>query len=107
MIGLSDNVTLQLTEVVQQCKFFSLALNESTDISDISQLLIFIRTNDENFVVCEELLKTVPLHGTTKGLDIYNSLASIVDAYGGFEKCASVATDGARAMTGRRNGLVV
>ncbi|XP_076804676.1 general transcription factor II-I repeat domain-containing protein 2-like [Clavelina lepadiformis] len=47
-----------------------------------------------------------PLRGTTKGIDIYNSLASVVDAYGGFEKCACVVTDGARAMTGRKRGLV-
>ena len=33
---LSDNIILQLKEAVQQCNYFSLALYESTDISDIS-----------------------------------------------------------------------
>ncbi|XP_076817402.1 general transcription factor II-I repeat domain-containing protein 2-like [Clavelina lepadiformis] len=103
---LSENVTVQLKDVVQQCKYFSLALDESTDISNVSQLLVFIRTIDKNFTVFEELLKISPLRGTTKGIDIYNSLASVVDAYGGFEKCACVVTDGARAMTGRKRGLV-
>jgi len=103
---LGYNMTLQLKEVVQQCRYFSLAFDESTDISDISQLLVFIHTVVENFTVCKELLKASPLHGSRKGIDIYNRLMTIIDAYGGFEKCACVVTDGARAMTGRRNGLV-
>ena len=31
---------------------------------------------------------------------------SVVNAYGGFEKCSSVVTDGAPAMVGRKTGLV-
>ena len=53
---LSDNVKLPLQTNVKNCKYFSLALDESTDVSDISQLLVCIRTVDENFIVCEELL---------------------------------------------------
>ena len=81
-------------------------MDESTDVCKVSQLLIFIRTIDEKFTINEELLQTIPLHGTTKGSDIYNSLVSVVNAYGGFEKCSSVVTDGAPAMVGRKTGLV-
>ena len=35
--------------------YFSLAVDESIDISDISQLLIFIRAVDENFTVCKSI----------------------------------------------------
>ena len=68
-----------------QVAYFSQALDESTDISDISQLLIFIWTVNENFSVCAELLKVSLLHGTTKGIDIRverNSFVAIADAYG-------------------------
>ena len=102
---LSDNVKLQLQTNVKNCKYFSLALDESTDISDIRQLLICIRTVDENFIVCEELLKTCPRYRYAKGIDIFNSLVSVVESYGGFEKCEYVVTDGARAMTGQGIGL--
>ena len=37
---LNDNVILQYEGVVQQCKYFFLALKESTDISDISKLQV-------------------------------------------------------------------
>ena len=50
--------------------------------------------------------KVSPLHGTTKVIDIYNNLVAIVDAYGGFEKCACIGIDGTRVTTGRRNRLV-
>ena len=102
---LSDNVKLQLQTKDKNCKYFSLALDESADVSDISQLLVCIRTVDENFIVCEELLKTCPLYGSAKGIDIFNILVSVVEPYGGFEKCECVVTDGARAMTGQGVGL--
>ena len=97
---LSEPVSTKTKDVVQQCKYYSLALDESTDVCEVSQLLIFILTIDEEFTINEELFQTIPLHGTTKGSDIYNSLVSVVIAYGGFEKCSSVATDGAPAMVG-------
>ena len=64
--GLSDNVKLQLQTNVKNCKYFSLALDESTDVNDISQLLVCIRTVDENFIVCEELLRQPHFTGLQK-----------------------------------------
>ena len=52
---------LQLKKVVQQHNYFALALDESTDFSNISQLSIFICTAGENFTVCKELLKVLGL----------------------------------------------
>ena len=102
---LSNNLKLQLRTNVKNCKYFSLALDESTDVSDISQLLVGIRTVDENFIVCEELLKTCPLYGSAKGIDIFTGLVSVVESYGGFEKCECVVTDCARTMVGQGIGL--
>ena len=98
-------MTLQLQDNVKNCKYFSLALDESTDVSDISQLLVCIRTVDESFTVCEEQLKTCPLYGSAKGIDIFNSVVPVVESYGDFEKCQCVVTDGARAMTGQGIGF--
>ena len=87
-------------------QIFYLALDESVVVCDVNQLLIFIRTIDKNFVIHEELFQAVQLQGTAKGLDIYSSLVSVSSAYGGFEECSSVVTDGTLAMIGRNNGLV-
>ena len=106
VMEISEHVSEKVKGIVQHCKYYSLALDESTDVCDVNKLLIFIRTIDENFTIHEELLQAVPLHGTAKGSDIYNSLVSVANAYGGFEKCSSVVTDGAPAMVGRKTGLV-
>ena len=53
---LSDNVTLQLKKVVQQCKYFFLVVDKRTDISDISQFLVFVHTVGSNLTVGKELI---------------------------------------------------
>ena len=103
---LNNHASSKVKVIVQQCKYFSLALNKSVDVCDANQLLIFIRTIDKNFTILEELLQAVPLHGAAKDSDIYSSLVSAASAYGGFEKCSSVVTDGAPSIVGRNNGPV-
>uniref|UniRef100_A0A3Q2PF54 HAT C-terminal dimerisation domain-containing protein n=1 Tax=Fundulus heteroclitus TaxID=8078 RepID=A0A3Q2PF54_FUNHE len=87
------------------CKYFSLALDESTDVTDVSQLLVFARTIVNAFDVHQELLKLASLHDTTKGSDIFSGVTSAVGEYGGFEKLSAVVTDGAPAMQGRHRGF--
>ena len=80
--------------------YFSLALDESTGISDTSELLIFIRTGDVNFTVQEELVKVCSLNEDTTGSNNYAALKSVIHDYGGYKKCSCIVTDGAKAMTG-------
>lgn len=95
----------KLADIVKNCIYFSIALDESTDISHTSQMLIFVRTVDVDFNVSEELLKLASLHSTTKGVDIYEELKNVVCMYGGFEKCTAIVTDGAKSMVGKNIGL--
>lgn len=103
---LNEHVSVKLKNIMKDCKYYSLAIDESTDISDTSQLLIFTRTVDKDFEVHEELVKMKSLSGGTRGADIYAALESVISEYGGFEKCSCIVTDGARAMTGSHVGLV-
>lgn len=57
IFDIHNHVDGKLKQVMHDCKYFSLALDESTDVMDISQLLIFTRTIDSSFVVHKELLK--------------------------------------------------
>ena len=102
---LSD-MTLQFKEVIWRCKYFSLALDENSTISDISQLFIFIRTAYGSLRrITKNCLRRITKNiYTSWGYKRYwhiSSLVTTVDAYGGFERCA----DGARAITRQRNGL--
>ncbi|KAK7134501.1 hypothetical protein R3I93_017809 [Phoxinus phoxinus] len=106
IFDIHNHVDGKLKQVMHDCKYFSLALDESTDVMDVSQLLIFTRTIDSSFVVHEELLKLVSLHNTTKGTDIFNAVNSAVNEYcGGFDKLSAAVTDGAPAMQGKHNGF--
>lgn len=105
IFDIHDHVEGKLKHVMQDCKYFSLALEESTDVMDVSQLLIFTRTVDSSFEVHEELLKMVSLHDTTKGTDISNAVNNVANVYGGLDKLSAVVTDGAPAMQERRTGF--
>lgn len=96
----------QLRMLVEKSTYISICLDESTDITDISQLLIFVRIIDSNFYVTEEMLNLVPLRGNARGIDIYEAVHNVLTAIGGLDKLCSICTDGAPAMIGRKEGFV-
>lgn len=103
---MGDQIQQKLSCEIEKCCYFSLCIDESTDQSDVSQLLIFIRTAKEDFEIKEELLTMCSLHSTTKGRDIFEAVMKAVNSVGGFEKCSVLATDGAKAMVGPKIGLI-
>ena len=68
------NIQEQLLTSSGSFQWFSIALDESTDIQDTAQLLIYIRGIDENFEVTEELLFMESLKDTVTGKDLSNSV---------------------------------
>jgi len=44
------------------------------------------------------MLNLVPLHGSTKGIDIFEAINKTIIDYGGFQKCLCILTDGAKTM---------
>ncbi|GFY45204.1 proteinral transcription factor ii-i repeat domain-containing protein 2a [Trichonephila inaurata madagascariensis] len=54
------------------------ALDESTDVSDAAQVLIFIRGVDKSYEVYEELLDIDSIHGTTTGADIFKGVENAI-----------------------------
>ena len=104
---IADDLTAQLAGKTESFSNYSIALDESTDISDTAQLLIFVRGVDVNFNVTEELLGLSSLKGQTTGKDIFDKLKETVAASGlSWNKLCSVTTDGAPNMTGSKMGLV-
>jgi hypothetical protein len=68
---IAENISSQLSYKNGHLEWFSLALDESTDVSDTAQELIFIRGVDKSYEVYEELLDIDSIHGTTTGEDIF------------------------------------
>ena len=101
---LSQDVFRQLEDLVHSCTFFSLALDESTDICDVAQLNIFIRGIDDNFNF-EELASLELLHGKTRGSGIFGKVKSCLENLKlDYSKLISVCTDEAPSMIDKVNG---
>ncbi|XP_060129870.1 general transcription factor II-I repeat domain-containing protein 2-like [Zootoca vivipara] len=91
----------------EKLRYFSLALDESTDIRDSAQLLIFIRGTNEKFEFTEELAALQSIKGTTTGEDIFAKVQQTIhDLKLDWAKLASITTDGAPSMVGRTRGVV-
>ena len=103
---MSDDVLEQILTHVKASPFYSIQLDESTDIAGLPQLSVFIRYIN-NGAVSEDLLfcKALKLH--TKGEDIFQCLNDFFTEHSiPWEKCAGICTDGAAACTGFKSGVV-
>ncbi|KAI7790369.1 putative general transcription factor II-I repeat domain-containing protein 2-like [Triplophysa rosa] len=104
---MGDNVYAQLQEKVKELDVFALALDESNDVQDTAQLLIFLRRVSSNFEVSEELAALQSLKGTTTGEDIFGKVCQTMGDLGlDWSKLASITTDGAPSMVGASRGLI-
>lgn len=102
---ISQQLKQNLQQKINKCVYYSLAVDESTDINDVAQVLIFIKFIDADFNVEEDILNLVPLYGTTTGEDLFTAIEISVNEIGGFEKLCGMCTDGARSMRGEIKGL--
>ncbi|GFT72519.1 general transcription factor II-I repeat domain-containing protein 2 [Trichonephila clavipes] len=68
-------------EVEEMCseKWFSLALHESTNVSDTTQGLIFIRGVNKSYEVHEELLDIDSIYSPTTGEDICKGVDNVIN----------------------------
>jgi len=105
--AIANNIESQLKKDIEKCIFFSLQLDESTDISDTSQLCVNIKMVFDNFSTKEEFLKILSLKGRTKSEDIFSIFKKFVEEHKlPLEKLSAIITDGAPAMRGIKNGFI-
>uniref|UniRef100_A0A8D2Q113 General transcription factor II-I repeat domain-containing protein 2-like n=1 Tax=Varanus komodoensis TaxID=61221 RepID=A0A8D2Q113_VARKO len=103
---LSGNIYDQLHEKAKHFHAYSVALDESTDVTDTVQLAIYVRGVDDNFEVVEELLTLIPMHGQTTAQELFHQLCDAIADAGLLWKSFAGITDGAPSMTVRRNEVV-
>ena len=105
--AIAVNIQEQLLTASGSFHWFSIALDESTDIQDTAQLLTYLRGIDENFEMTEELLPMESLKDTVTGKDLYNCVInSLIRSGLSLDKLASITTEGAPSLIGKYSGLV-
>ena len=107
-----DNIAKQLslslqTKVNKEASLFSLAVDESTDITDSAQILVFIRSLTPTSELCEDLLSMEILSSRTRGEDIFVAAKNACIKNGlALKNLRDICSGGALAMTGNIKGFV-
>ncbi|XP_012889502.1 PREDICTED: zinc finger MYM-type protein 6 [Dipodomys ordii] len=104
---LSADVEDQLIQKVRESKWFALQIDESSEISDVTLLLCYIRFIDYDCSdVKEELLFCIEMPSPVSGTKIFEVINKYIDSKSlSWKHCVGLCTDGATSMTGRYSGL--
>jgi hypothetical protein len=81
--NMGNNIVQQIVGKAQCFSRYSLALDESTDVCNTSQLLVFFHGVDDELNVTQELASLHSMHGTTTGDDIFKE----IQMWGAVYKC--------------------
>ena len=104
---IDENIASQLNKKSDSFELYSLALDESMDVKDTAQLLIFIRGIDDSFAITEGFLTMESLKGTTRGEDLYKQVSAVIERMKlPWSKLVNVTTDGSPNLTGKHVGLL-
>ncbi|CAI6370858.1 unnamed protein product [Macrosiphum euphorbiae] len=86
--------------------YFSICLDESTDVTSQARLAVFVRFSSVN-IMREELVKLMTISTKTTGQDIMNVvLKEFANLKININNIVSITTDGAPNMVGKHNGFV-
>ncbi len=104
---MADDVKNTLIERIKNSRYFAIQLDETTDVADLANLLVYVRYEyhhdgaaQEDFMFCQSLETRTAAEHIFQVLDAFIQENSL-----DWKKCVGVCTDGARAMTGRHSGV--
>ena len=103
---MANNVESQLISRIKESSFYSLQIDETTDVSNEAQLLCYIRYEFNNDIHEDMLFsKTLPTRST--GEHIFKVLNEYVQEHEiDWKRCVGFCSDGARALTCKHSGIV-
>lgn len=104
---IGNNFAHQMKDVCKDFEWFSIALDESTDVSDSAQVLLFVRGVNSEFKITEELADVHSMEGRVTGDEIFAKVKETICNLGlDFKRLKGVTTDGGKNMCGTKWGVV-
>ncbi|XP_066494426.1 general transcription factor II-I repeat domain-containing protein 2-like [Tiliqua scincoides] len=101
------NIVKQIADKARNFHQYSLALGESTEVCDTSQLLVFIRGVDEDFNVTQEFVSVRSMYDTVTGEDIFQELEKTLLEYKlEWSKLKCVTIDRGKNLSGVKKDLI-
>lgn len=106
-IMMANQVEETQVKDINAAMYFSLALDESTDVSHLSQFSVIARYSAGD-TLREESLAVLPMKGSTRGEDLFKAFIDFAKEKNlPMDTLISVCTDGAPCMVGKNKGFVV
>ncbi|XP_072262903.1 general transcription factor II-I repeat domain-containing protein 2A-like [Pyxicephalus adspersus] len=105
-IVMANQIEATQVKDINAAPFFSLALDESTDVSHLSQFSMIAKYAVSD-TLREESLAVLPMKGTTRGEDLFKSFTELAKEQNlPMDKLISVCTDGASCMVRKNREFV-
>ncbi|XP_068212657.1 zinc finger BED domain-containing protein 5-like [Palaemon carinicauda] len=105
ILDLSENIEKKVQKKLQDSTF-ALTVDESTDISNTSHLLAFVRFIDSSEII-NQFLCCKGMSTTTRGQDIFDVITDYLREMNlTWKSCVGICTDGAPCMAGCIKGFV-
>ncbi|XP_068991500.1 zinc finger BED domain-containing protein 5-like [Neodiprion pinetum] len=102
---IAADIKSQIINKLKLSPFFAISCDESTDITNYAQLIVYVRYISGD-IIEEEILYSQSLTAGTKSEDIFNSISDFIKKNDlDWNKLIGLCTDGAPVMIGVRSGL--
>jgi hypothetical protein len=103
---IANDIKKQVMTKVKDSPFFAIQCDETTDLAQCCQLLVYCRFMDEG-TLNEEMLFSKCLTTTSTASDVFSTIDTFFQENGlSWEKVVGVCTDGAPSMIGSRSGFM-